>query len=107
MTIKTVLFNDGTVWHKATVLLYQGGAVIGDPCAYVIRDGQTTWVIPTPEVPDHFTEAPPLPDWAYPVNQQQEQEEYEFNSRYDRWEGRGDPRSDLRTGLQRDRGGQL
>lgn len=87
----TIIFNDGTIWYNAAILLYGGGAMVGDTTAYVVRDGQTVWVAPDPATPGQFNEAPPLPDWAYPVNQQQEQEEYEFNSRYDRWEGWGDP----------------
>ena len=40
-----VLFRDG---HAAMlqVYVYQGACLVGDPTAYVYRNGQLTWVLP-------------------------------------------------------------
>lgn len=43
--MQTVLFSDGHV-RRCEVFLYAGACMVGDPTAYVYRNGQLTWVKP-------------------------------------------------------------
>ncbi len=52
--MSTVLFKDGTA-SRCMVFIWQGACLVGDPTAYVIRNGEMVWVVPGESV--SFVEA--------------------------------------------------